>query len=131
MTPLLAMRRIILPQAIRVVIPAFGNCLIGPFKEASLCSVITIQAVMFRAEMSAARNYQHFTRYTIIAAMYRAVRFPAAARETKIRIPAAPAAIGRWAVGRFPALLRAALDGTGWFRCTLVVVLKGDDHAAT
>jgi His/Glu/Gln/Arg/opine family amino acid ABC transporter permease subunit len=78
MTPLLAMRRIILPQAIRVAIPTFGNYLIGLFKETSLCSVITIQEVMFRAEMSAARNYQYFTLYTIIAVMYLAVSFPAA-----------------------------------------------------
>jgi hypothetical protein len=93
MTPLLAMRRIILPQAIRVVIPAFGNCLIGPFKEASLCSVITVQEVMFRAEMSAARNYQYFTLNTIIAAMYLAVSFPAA---TLLNTLERRGAHGRW-----------------------------------
>ena len=78
MTPLLAMRRIILPQAIRVALPTFGNYLIGLFKETSLCSVIAIQETMFRAEMSAARNYQYFTLYTIVAGMYLAVSFPAA-----------------------------------------------------
>jgi His/Glu/Gln/Arg/opine family amino acid ABC transporter permease subunit len=78
MTPLLAMRRIVLPQAIRVAIPTLGNYLIGLFKETSLCSVITIQETMFRAEMSAARNYQYFTLYTLVACMYLAVSFPAA-----------------------------------------------------
>jgi ABC-type amino acid transport system permease subunit len=62
----------------RIALPTFGNYLIGLFKETSLCSVITIQEVMFRAEMSAARNYQYFTLYTIIAVMYLAVSFPAA-----------------------------------------------------
>jgi His/Glu/Gln/Arg/opine family amino acid ABC transporter permease subunit len=78
MTRVLAMRRIILPQAIRIVIPTLGNYFISLFKDTALCSVVSIQEVVFTAQILAARNFQYFTLYTIVAAMYFLVSFPAA-----------------------------------------------------
>jgi His/Glu/Gln/Arg/opine family amino acid ABC transporter permease subunit len=78
MTRTLAMRRIILPQAIRIVIPALGNYFISLFKDTALCSVVSIQEVVFTAQILAARNFQYFTLYTIVGIMYFAVSFPAA-----------------------------------------------------
>jgi ectoine/hydroxyectoine ABC transporter permease protein EhuD len=78
MTRALAMRRIILPQAIRVVIPTLGNYFIGLFKDTALCSVVSIQEVVFTAQILAARNFQYFTLYTVVGVMYFAVSFPAA-----------------------------------------------------
>jgi His/Glu/Gln/Arg/opine family amino acid ABC transporter permease subunit len=78
MTGPLAMRRIILPQAIRIVIPTLGNYFIGLFKDTALCSVVSIQEVVFTAQILAARNFQYFTLYTVVAVMYFAVSFPAA-----------------------------------------------------
>jgi His/Glu/Gln/Arg/opine family amino acid ABC transporter permease subunit len=78
MTRPLAMRRIILPQAIRIVIPTLGNYFISLFKDTALCSVVSIQEVVFTAQIIAARNFQYFTLYTVVAAMYFAVSFPAA-----------------------------------------------------
>jgi ectoine/hydroxyectoine ABC transporter permease protein EhuD len=78
MTRALAMRRIILPQAIRIVIPALGNYFIGLFKDTALCSVVSIQEVVFTAQILAARNFQYFTLYTVTGVMYFAVSFPAA-----------------------------------------------------
>jgi ectoine/hydroxyectoine ABC transporter permease protein EhuD len=78
MTGALALRRIILPQAIRMVIPALGNFLISLFKDTALCSVISVQEVLFTAQILAARNYQYFTLYTVVGALYLAVGFPAA-----------------------------------------------------
>jgi len=78
MTHALAMRRIILPQAIRIVIPTLGNYFISLFKDTALCSVVSIQEVVFTAQILAARNFQYFTLYTIVAAMYFVVSFPAA-----------------------------------------------------
>ena len=57
MTRMLAMRRIILPQAIRIVIPTLGNYFIGLFKDTALCSVVSIQEVVFTAQILAARNF--------------------------------------------------------------------------
>ena len=78
MTNALAMRRIILPQAIRVVLPTLGNYFIGLFKDTALCSAVSIQELVFTAQVHAALSFQYFTLYTVVAAMYFAVSFPAA-----------------------------------------------------
>jgi His/Glu/Gln/Arg/opine family amino acid ABC transporter permease subunit len=78
MTHALAMRRIILPQAIRIVVPALGNYFIGLFKDTALCSAVSIQELVFTAQVHAALNFQYFTLYTVVAAMYFGVSFPAA-----------------------------------------------------
>ncbi|HKF70458.1 MAG TPA: amino acid ABC transporter permease [Stellaceae bacterium] len=78
MTHALAMRRIILPQAIRIVVPALGNYFIGLFKDTALCSAVSIQELVFTAQVHAALNFQYFTLYTVVAVMYFAVSFPAA-----------------------------------------------------
>src|SRR5271166_6491003 len=78
MTHSLAMRRIILPQAIRIIIPSLGNYFIGLFKDTALCSVVSIQEVVFTAQILAARSFQYFTLYTVVGMMYFAVSFPAA-----------------------------------------------------
>ena len=78
MTRALAMRRIILPQAIRIVVPALGNYFIGLFKDTALCSAVSIQELVFTAQVHAALNFQYFTLYTVVAVMYLLVSFPAA-----------------------------------------------------
>lgn len=78
MTRALAMRRIILPQAIRIVVPTLGNYFIGLFKDTALCAAVSIQELLFTAQVHAALNFQYFTLYTVVAAMYFAVSFPAA-----------------------------------------------------
>jgi His/Glu/Gln/Arg/opine family amino acid ABC transporter permease subunit len=78
MTHALAMRRIILPQAIRIIIPTLGNYFIGLFKDTALASAISIQELVYTAQVRAALSFQYFTLYTVVAAMYLAVSFPAA-----------------------------------------------------
>ena len=78
MTRALAMRRIILPQAIRIIIPTLGNYFIGLFKDTALCSAVSIQEVLFTAQIRAALNFQYFTLYTMVGIMYFTVSFPAA-----------------------------------------------------
>jgi His/Glu/Gln/Arg/opine family amino acid ABC transporter permease subunit len=78
MTRGLAMRRIILPQAIRIVVPTLGNYFIGLFKDTALCSAVSIQELVFTAQVHAALSFQYFTLYTVVAAMYFLVSFPAA-----------------------------------------------------
>ena len=70
MTRGVAMRRIILPQAVRIVIPTLGNYFISLFKDTALCSVVSIQEVLFTAQIIAARNFQYFTLYTVVGVMY-------------------------------------------------------------
>lgn len=70
--------QIILPQAIRMVLPALGNYLIALFKDTALASVVTVQELMFSGQIIAARDYQYFTVYTVTAILYFAVSYPSA-----------------------------------------------------
>ena len=51
------MRRIILPQAIRVIVPPTGNQAIGMLKASALVSVIGMQDLLTQALNTAARNF--------------------------------------------------------------------------
>ena len=72
----LAFRKVVLPQALRAVLPTFGNYLISLFKDTSLASVVTVQELMFSGQIIAARNFQYFTVYTVTAILYFSVCYP-------------------------------------------------------
>jgi polar amino acid transport system permease protein len=55
---LLVMRRIVLPQAMRVIIPPTGNETISMLKTTSLVSVISFQELLYSAQLIYARNYE-------------------------------------------------------------------------
>jgi His/Glu/Gln/Arg/opine family amino acid ABC transporter permease subunit len=76
MTRGLSMRRIILPQAIRVVIPALGNYFISLFKDTALAAVITVQELLFSGQIIAARSFAYFTVYTMAGILYFMVGYP-------------------------------------------------------
>lgn len=77
MRPALAMRRVVLPQAIRIVIPVLGNYFVSLFKDTSLTSALTIQELLFSGQIIAARTYNYFTIYTMVFVLYFAVGYPA------------------------------------------------------
>jgi polar amino acid transport system permease protein len=52
------MARIILPQAMRVIIPPTGNQLIGMLKTTSLVSVIAMQELLYSAQLIYTANFQ-------------------------------------------------------------------------
>jgi len=58
MTRLLSMRRIVLPQAMRVIIPPTGNETISMLKTSSLASVVGYAELFYTSEIIAARNFQ-------------------------------------------------------------------------
>ncbi len=78
MTRFLAFRQIILPQALRLVVPALGNYFITIFKDTALTSVMSVQELMFSGEIISARTYQYFTMYTLTGILYVAVGYPSA-----------------------------------------------------
>ena len=57
MTRLQTMRRIVLPQAMRVIIPPTGNETISMLKTTSLVSVIATQELLYSAQLIYAVNY--------------------------------------------------------------------------
>ncbi|MBA9026181.1 amino acid ABC transporter permease [Peribacillus huizhouensis] len=70
MTPIQTMKRIILPQAIRIAIPPAGNTFIGMLKETSLVSVITVTELLRSAQLLIAQYYVYMPFYLAIAVMY-------------------------------------------------------------
>jgi polar amino acid transport system permease protein len=58
MTRLQTMRRVILPQAMRVIIPPTGNETISMLKNTSLVSVIAVTELLYSVQLIYAANYQ-------------------------------------------------------------------------
>lgn len=64
------MKRIILPQAFRVSIPALGNQAISMLKDSSLASLVTVSELMMVSQRFAATNYAFFEFYIVAALLY-------------------------------------------------------------
>ena len=58
MGPLTIFRRIIFPQAMRVIIPPVGNEVISMVKNTSLVSVIALAELLYTAQLIYARTYE-------------------------------------------------------------------------
>lgn len=72
----LAMRYIILPQAVRNILPALGNELVVVIKESSIVSVIGIAELMYNADTVRGNSFQPFEPLLVAALLYFMVTFP-------------------------------------------------------
>ncbi len=63
-------RYIVLPQAIRVVLPALGNEFITLIKETSLASIVGVQELTKEGEIIASRTFDALTIYLGVALCY-------------------------------------------------------------
>ena len=70
MTNLQAMRRIILPQAVRIMIPPTGNEFIAMLKNTSVAFAIGVVELLNAAKIQAAQNFQVMEMYTVAAFWY-------------------------------------------------------------
>lgn len=70
MTPWLALRHVILPQAIRVILPPLGNDFVAMLKDSSLASVISVQELTYTGSLLNARTFRSFETYNIVALLY-------------------------------------------------------------
>ena len=64
------MRRIILPQAIRVAFPPLSNTLISLVKDTSLAANITVLEMFMTTQQIAARTYEPFALYCEVGLIY-------------------------------------------------------------
>lgn len=78
MTRSLIMRRVILPQAIRVILPPYGNLMIMLLKDSSLASAITVAELTRGGQMIAASTFKNMTVYTLVALIYLFMSLPLA-----------------------------------------------------
>src|SRR5215475_5967953 len=70
MGPLLTLRRIVLPQAMRAILPAVGNDAISVLKGTSLASVIAVNELTLRSQQIVAQNFRFFPVFAAAGLMY-------------------------------------------------------------
>jgi polar amino acid transport system permease protein len=70
MTPWQVMRRIILPQAIRIILPDVGNQFIAMQKDSALVSVMGVWEITYLAGRYARRDSKYIEMYLVAAAAY-------------------------------------------------------------
>ncbi|MDQ0224226.1 amino acid ABC transporter permease [Metabacillus niabensis] len=70
MTKAQAMRRVILPQAVRVSIPPLGNSFISLVKDTSLAATITVTEMFQKGQQIAAVTYEPLWIYIEVAVIY-------------------------------------------------------------
>jgi polar amino acid transport system permease protein len=68
--------RIVVPQAVRPIIPVLGNYLIMMFKDSAILSSITIIELLGSALSIGSGYYRYLEPITIIGLMYLAISFP-------------------------------------------------------
>lgn len=73
---LLLWRKIILPQAIRPMVPALGNYLIQLFKEVPLLSTITVYELLNTANLLAGQSFRYFEVLTAVGAIFFLLSYP-------------------------------------------------------
>ncbi|WP_106419558.1 amino acid ABC transporter permease [Salinicola tamaricis] len=72
----LIMRRVVLPQAVRIALPPYGNTAVMILKDSSLASTITVAEMTRAGQLIAASTFQNTTVYTMVALMYLALSLP-------------------------------------------------------
>lgn len=70
------MRRVILPQVVRRMLPAFMNRAVELFKMTSLASVIAYGELMYQAKVVSTIDFNPIEMYTTVALIFFAVLFP-------------------------------------------------------
>ena len=75
MTHWQAMRYIILPQAIRNVMPSIGNEFVVNVKDTSVLNVIAVSELYFVAKSASGTYLRYFEVYSIVAVMYLVITF--------------------------------------------------------
>ncbi len=70
MTERMTMRRIVLPQATRIVIPAIGNEFIAMIKDSALVAYVGIQETFWRASTTGSRTFRSFETLLVAALIY-------------------------------------------------------------
>ena len=72
----LMMRRVILPQAVRIALPPYGNTMIMMLKDSSQASTITVAELALQGKLIASATFQNSTVFTLVALLYLTMSIP-------------------------------------------------------
>ncbi len=91
MSDSMAIRNIILPQALRIAIPAWSNEFSIVLKDSAVAFVLGTTEIMARTHFVASRTYQHLTLYLLAGVLYYILTWLGVKAllklENKVRIP--------------------------------------------
>ena len=76
MTNALAMRSVILPQALRIIVPPMANYAVSLLKDTSVASLISAPELMLRARDLSSEYFMPMELYLVVGAMYLVMAYP-------------------------------------------------------
>ncbi len=104
MGPWLTLRRIVLPQAMRAILPALANQSISMIKGTAIASVIFVNELTFRAQQIVGQNFEFFTVFAAAGLIYLAMTSVVAVAQAQLERRFNPD-IERTGLGRLGRLL--------------------------
>lgn len=78
MTPWMAMRFVVIPQALRITLPPLGNYGIGLLKDTAVASAVAAPEILFRARNLTSETFETPLIYLLVAILYFCLTFPLA-----------------------------------------------------
>lgn len=72
----LMMRRVVLPQAFKIVLPPYANNLVMLLKDSSQVSVISVAELTMQGKMLASSTFNNMTVFTLVALLYLCLTIP-------------------------------------------------------
>jgi polar amino acid transport system permease protein len=72
----LVMRRVILPQAVRIVLPPYGNTMIMMLKDSSQASTITVAELALQGKLIASSTFKNMSVFSLVALLYLCMSIP-------------------------------------------------------
>ena len=63
-------RHVVMPQAIRTILPPLGNDFVAMVKDSSLVSVVGVLDIAQLGKLTAAGNFRYFETYNVVALLY-------------------------------------------------------------
>ena len=80
----LIMRKVVLPQAMKLIVPPTGNQFIAMLKDSSLVSVMGVWELMFLARTQGRSEFKHFEMLITAAIIYWAISFVFELIQTRV-----------------------------------------------
>ncbi|WP_445503303.1 amino acid ABC transporter permease [Microvirga sp. G4-2] len=72
----MTMRRVVLPQAVRLVLPPYGNTMIMMLKDSSQASTITVAELALQGKLIASSTFKNTSVFTLVAVLYLVMSIP-------------------------------------------------------
>ncbi|MDR0251995.1 MAG: amino acid ABC transporter permease [Brucellaceae bacterium] len=70
------MWRVILPQAVRVILPPYGNIMVMLLKDSSQASAITVAELTLQGQLLASSTFKNMSVFTLVAIFYLCLSLP-------------------------------------------------------